>query len=359
MVFQPYRLKYVTHFIVIALLIAFVVGLIGTANAQTSTTAQPQTKGSNGIISSTDDGVVSLAADRPWTRAELLAAKPLDQIEVKGDAGVLIELAKEPKVQGKPGLVLGAVPANAPKGQGEQPTGDVGTMSATAVPTSWYGIYPYTAVGRLFFRQYGVGYSCSAAVIKNRSIWTAGHCVHAGNNRADGWSTNVVFIPQYLNGGGPLGQWSVPVLWTTWDWYINGNPNGLDQDYAGGQVTDQGQPIGFYTGWLGFAWNQPYNQFYTAVGYPAGAPFNGLTMQQCQNWFARTGFGAPLTYSIRCNMTGGSSGGPWITSFSLGSAGAVNYLNGNTSYFDSRFPGELFSPYFDTNTFNLFAILPS
>jgi hypothetical protein len=46
-----------------------------------------------------------------------------------------------------------------------------------------------------------------------------------------------------------------------------------------------------------------------------------------------------------CDMTRGSSGGPWIRKFS-GVAGSANYLNGNNSYRYTSHPEEMFSPYF-------------
>ena len=170
-------------------------------------------------------------------------------------------------------------------------------------------------------------------MIKNRSIWTAGHCVHAGDGRSGGWSTDVIFVPQYRNGNAPIGQWTVSRLWTTSDWYYNGNPNGLDHDYAGGQINDlNGRAIGSRTGILGFKYNQSYSATYRAVGYPAADPFDGQRMWYCNRSFQRTYIGSPATFSIRCDMTGGSSDGPWIRNFQSGSSSNANYLNGTNSF---------------------------
>jgi hypothetical protein len=55
-------------------------------------------------------------------------------------------------------------------------------------------------------------------------------------------------------------------------------------------------------------------------------------------------------------MGGGSSGGPWIRSYSK-SVGSANYVNGVNSYrrcgdaaCTTKFEHELFSPYFDAGT---------
>jgi len=58
-----------------------------------------------------------------------------------------------------------------------------------------YTQYPVSTVGKLFFTQNGKNYVCSASVINKSTLATAGHCVHAGNNKTTGWSTNVLFCP--------------------------------------------------------------------------------------------------------------------------------------------------------------------
>ena len=50
---------------------------------------------------------------------------------------------------------------------------------------------------------------------------------------------------------------------------------------------------------------------------------------------------------VGCDMTGGSSGGPWIIKLRRG-----NLLNGITTYGYSAQPGALYGPYFRDNTAN-------
>lgn len=168
--------------------------------------------------------------------------------------------------------------------------------------------------------------------MKNNAIWTAGHCVHEGNGRSDGWSTNVVFVPQYRNGSAPCGQWPVTNLKTTSQWR---NGSDFARDFGGGRVNANIS----CTGKLGFAYNQNYGKRWTAVGYPAGSPFNGSRMIECRNQpRSLIDSGNPRPFSIRCNMTGGSSGGPYIIN--------SNAINGNVSYGYRNRPNELYSPYF-------------
>ncbi|MCG8349863.1 MAG: hypothetical protein MI924_19020 [Chloroflexales bacterium] len=359
---KPHGRSMMRSFMALMLALALVIGFLGTANAQSDSDRQRPDRPSRGVVSSLNDGV-QVAAQHLWTAEEMMNAKeyptPLLAEDVAQD---LLSDARAARPTGR----LGQVPAVLPQiDEGAAVASDLAepdaaieapiTPDATEVPS--YGAFPYSAVGKLFFKQYGSSYVCSAAVIKNRSIWTAGHCVHAGDGRSNGWSTDVVFVPQYRNGSAPVGQWTISQLWTTSGWYYNEN---FDVDYAGGQVDDRnGRAIGSRTGILGFKYNQSYSATYRAVGYPAASPFDGQRMWYCNSGLKRTLSGNPSPFSINCNMTGGSSGGPWIRNFRSGSSSGANYLNGNTSFGISFYPNELFSPYFDRAAKRFLDGLPS
>ena len=209
-----------------------------------------------------------------------------------------------------------------------------------------YNASPYNKIGKLFFRQYGVGYVCSAASQGNRGIITAGHCLHAGNNDPRGWSTNVVFVPAYKDGAAPYGQWvcdyATQTVFTVW--YQRGLPN---RDVAGCRtINHAGRTLSNTVGSLGFGWNFSSDQHWFAFGYPAGAPFNGNRLIVCAASRARWDMTtvSPATQGIGCDMTGGSSGGPWLLAFSAGGG----YVNGVNSYKYTSQPNGMFSPYFDS-----------
>lgn len=319
----------------LVLLLASILGFSGIAGASNNTPA-PASK--DGIVSSSNDGV-STGATHIWTAEEMLSAKPYPAPQIMD--------VKAAKLDHKANGPAGSVAGQQPKGGTVAAPSDISIM-AFQVPDGSYSSWPYSAVGKLFFTQNGVNYQCSASMIKGHGIWTAGHCAHAGNNSPSSWSTNVVFIPQYNNGSAPLGQCSAYQLWTTSDWYTNGNPNGLDHDYAGGAVSCN---VSGSTGWFGLAWNYGYGQTWTALGYPAAPPFPGTKMYGCTSALSAYGFGSPTTFGIWCDMTGGSSGGPWIISNA--------YVNANTSYGDSGHPGMLFSPYYDAGVKSLWDLLPN
>ncbi|KAA0016503.1 trypsin-like serine peptidase [Antrihabitans cavernicola] len=214
-----------------------------------------------------------------------------------------------------------------------------------------YTTYPYCTVGKVFFNQNGGSWVASAASIGNNAIWTAGHVVHAGDNKPTGWSTNMVFVPGYKDGAAPYGQFAVRQLSTRLAWYQHGNPGGLYEDMGAG-IADplNGRTLSQTVGWLGFAWNFDRNQVWTSLGYPAAAPFNGQRMFQDTAAYANDGSvpGSPATVGIGCSMTGGCSGGPWALGF-----GSTNYVNGENSYSINGQPLEIYSPYFGDNAHSL------
>jgi hypothetical protein len=50
----------------------------------------------------------------------------------------------------------------------------------------------------------------------------------------------------------------------------------------------------------------------TAVGYPAGTPFNGEVLRYCSGGVFSDPYTSGSTWGLPCDMTGGSSGGPWL-----------------------------------------------
>jgi V8-like Glu-specific endopeptidase len=202
-----------------------------------------------------------------------------------------------------------------------------------------YSVFPYRTIAKIFFSDGGKDYVCSGATWPNRAVLTAGHCVY--DNLGGHWRTNVIVVPQYKNGQTPIGVFSADSL-TTPQGYMDG-----DQAYDMGLIltkTRDGRKISYYTGFLGIKFNVSSTQHWTVLGYPQAKPFNGKTQQICQSSFAYedTGMG---TIGVGCDMTGGSSGGPWILRFS-GKAGGWNFVNGLMSYKYNTAPKASYSPYF-------------
>lgn len=327
--------------------------------------AQAQGPADPGDNVSTRDLIRPLAAPRPWTSAEMQAAIPLPFPAREGAPEALAAAG------GVPTGVAGFVPSVAPTGM-RLPTAPMpaATSAGAALgygyppPFDRYApyvqprsLFPLKAVGRLFFENNGVKYSCSAASIGNFAIWTAGHCVHNGDGSSTGWAQRVVFVPAYHDGRAPFGQWAAANLWTKLQWYESGD---FRHDMGGAVLKKlNGNKISKMVGALGFAWNQPLAVHWHAAGYPAASPFRGGRQFLCLASYASSdgSMGAPAPNGIGCDLTPGVSGGPWIQTFKPNTAGGANFLNGNFSYGYLDEPLQVFSPYFDDSAKGLYDAL--
>ena len=123
------------------------------------------------------------------------------------------------------------------------------------------------------------------------------------------------------------------------------------------------RPVGAHTGWLGFAANIGRDQHWIAMGYPQGAPFAGgkIIMAASQygyddDWFPD----AVLSVAMGSDLTGGSSGGPWILQYGLPGqvAGAGgNYINGHNDWKWNTEPEAMASPYFDCRPVAIYNVI--
>ena len=295
-----------------------------------------------------------------WTMDEMLDAEPCDIIEIDEEEDFTESDFSVEKDAGRT-VVEGGLPDEIVE-EDIEPQATSGGYNYPGPFTRYevftpYTQYPYRTIGKLFFKRGGKSYVCSASSIGNNAIWTAGHCLHAGNNQASGWATNVVFVPAYKDGNAPYGQWQAKQLFVRTAWYKNGISKGLCQDMGGAVLYKKnGKKISQTVGWLGFAWNWSKYQHWCQYGYPAGAPFNGKRLIANHSSFAYHGNPgcSPRPLGVGSDLTGGSSGGPWILKF-----GTSNYVNGNNSYRRSSKPQEMFSPYFNNNAKSLFDTIRS
>ena len=220
---------------------------------------------------------------------------------------------------------------------------------------AFYPIYPYRTVGKLFFTLGRSNYVCSASVIRPHLLLTARHCVL---DASAGWATNVVFYPGYANGQNPkLKRWTARRLAT---WGFGGSGVRLKWDIGFIQVNDEGgagcngssgsRTIESYTGYLGWLYGGYVgDRNYTSMGYPQAAPFDGKWQVEAYSDVGNIDpLSEPGTFSMGNDMTGGSSGGPWLVGF-----GTTNYANGLNSYkwVSPNRPLEMNSPNFQADNF--------
>jgi len=170
--------------------------------------------------------------------------------------------------------------------------------------------FPWKAVGKLLID--GGGY-CTAQSItgapKNILV-TAAHCVYdrANGTFYSGWT----FVPAERNGVAPYGQFrwaSARVLKA----YIKKGTRRTDVALIRLQNNAQGQPVSFYTGWLGWRVNFPYTASLHSIGYASNISTEWTSMCAAES-FSASCEGADVLVK-GCNMTFGSSGGAWIEQY--------------------------------------------
>lgn len=247
-----------------------------------------------------------------WTPERMRSAKDASVLVAGGRAGDGRVASGTPTV----------VPAAQPVAKGKPGGGGGETGAVTGAPWTSGGQVVSTT-GKVFFSIGSSNYVCSGSAVSSGNeslVLSAGHCV-ADNGT---YVTNFAFVPAYDDGARPYGTWTARSLVTTDQWR-----SGEDFDYdlafavmntlSGATLTDTvgGQGIGF---------GLPRGTFMHAFGYPAARPYDGSDLTYCAGTvFADTYYGSG-DLGMTCDMTGGSSGGPWFYEFN-GSTGTLNSVN--------------------------------
>ena len=198
---------------------------------------------------------------------------------------------------------------------------------------------PVKHIGKVFFTLAGANYVCSGNSISsgNKStVSTAGHCVNEGPGA---FATKFTFVPAYLNGAAPYGKWTAKALYAPTQWSSAGNMQ-YDTGFAV-MSTLNGQTLSDVVGASGLQFNAARGLSYKSFGYPAAAPFNGESLKSCTGTATNDPYNPSyLTQGIPCNMTGGSSGGPWF----IGSS-STGYQNSINSYGYGSNSTTMYGPY--------------
>ncbi|WP_405530337.1 peptidase [Streptomyces avidinii] len=274
----------------------------------------------------------SLAADAPasfrqqhtqgfWTAERMRSATPLDVTAVPG--------------RGRTPVATSATPTAIAPTAAASPTafpqaGGAWTGAGAVVKTS----------GRVFFTMGDRTASCSGDSITSANgstVITAGHCV----KYQGAWHTNWVFVPAYNNGSAPYGQWSATKTFATDQWAASEDMN-MDVGLAVVAPLN-GKTLSQTVGAQGILFNGGYNKKMYSFGFPAAAPYDGTKLVYCSGNSGKD-FLLTKDHSLACNMTGGSSGGPWFQDFNeatgLGTQVSVN------SFGYTFLPNRMYGPYF-------------
>ncbi|MFJ6939221.1 trypsin-like serine peptidase [Streptomyces sp. NPDC101132] len=284
-----------------------------------------------GIVSAAPAG----AADAPtsfrpqhtagfWTAERMRAAQPLDLTLAPGT------VLKTPKTTGVPTTVA--------------PTPATAAASPTAFPQAggaWTGGGAVVRTsGRVFFTFQGRTASCSGDSVTSQNgstVITAGHCV----KYQGAWHTNWVFVPAYDNGNAPYGQWSATKTFATPQWVASED---INYDVGLAVVAPlNGQKLSTVVGAQGIQFNGGYNKPMYAFGFPAAAPYDGSKLVYCSGNSGKD-FLLSKDHSLGCNMTGGSSGGPWFSNFNESTGTGLQVSVNSFGY--TFLPNRMFGPYF-------------
>ena len=198
---------------------------------------------------------------------------------------------------------------------------------------------PVPHIGKVFFTLGGTNYVCSGNSVSsgNKStVSTAGHCVNEGPGA---FATKFTFVPAYLNGAAPYGKWTAKALYAPTQWSSSGDMT-YDTGFAV-MSTLNGQYLSDVVGGSGLQFNAARGLSYKSFGYPAAAPFNGESLKSCSGTATNDPYNPQFnTQGIPCNMTGGSSGGPWFIGTS-----ASGYQNSINSYGYGSNSTKMYGPY--------------
>ena len=214
--------------------------------------------------------------------------------------------------------------------------------------------YPYSTIGRLTFMIGADSYICSASLIRRSVIVTGAHCLmDFGSN--GGWFSNWQFTPGYFRAGPssasvqPFGVWNwahvvVPSTWSNGTDTGSGVANNNDLAIIILDTDKRRKFVGDTTGWLTYGANN-YSFIsspktgdlavaqVSTLGYPCDLDGCSI-MQRTDGPTYLTTVETALQYWQGSNLTGGSSGGPWI----------VNFKSQDPVFYDGASPGEQSAP---------------
>lgn len=261
-----------------------------------------------------------------WTADRMEAAKPLTV-----DPGP--DFDREPVQTGEPRVIEGASAEQNrdASAEGEPFLGGPWTGGGAVEKTT----------GKVFFTLSGTDYVCSANAVESSNqstVATAGHCVNDG---AGEFASNFVFVPGYDHGEAPHGEWTATTLGTTAEW-DGGEDFNYDAGFAVVESTD-GSTLTDTVGSQSIGFNTERGGFLYSFGFPAAEPYDGEELDYCSSE-ATDDVNGTEDQRLDCNMTGGSSGGPWFADFSESEGTGVQVSVNSFGYTNEA--DAMYGPYF-------------
>jgi V8-like Glu-specific endopeptidase len=306
-------------------LLSLSTGLLLTLSAAGGATASPRSPQESDGLRIVSTTVAPLTAASYWTSDRMQSAIPGDVLAEKAAARQINK-----------GKTLDGI---TDRGSSTKIAGTSGRQKSTALHTNEK---PVNHIGKVFFTLNGLNYVCSGSSVtaaNRNTVSTAGHCLNAGPGA---FASNFIFVPAYKDGAAPLGKWPAKALFAPQEWTANGN---MQYDTGFAVVEKVGaKNLADVAGAVGVAFSQPRGLTYKAFGYPAATPFTGQTLVSCYGKAGNDAINPQFkTQGIPCDMTGGSSGGPWL--LQDGASSEVGFQNSVNSYGYGSRSTTMYGPY--------------
>jgi V8-like Glu-specific endopeptidase len=201
----------------------------------------------------------------------------------------------------------------------------------------------------VFFTLDGGDFVCSASSVHSANrdtVVTAGHCVNSGPGE---FATRWAFVPGYHDGYRPYGTWTARRLFAPTAWTERGN---IDYDVGFAAVDrNDGRHLADAVGSQDIAFGSSRGQYAYAFGYPAVGRYDGNSLLYCQGTATDDSYGTD-DQGMTCDMTDGSSGGPWLSRFDPKSGRGV--LTSVNSFGYNGMPNVMWGPYFGDEIHSVF-----
>lgn len=184
--------------------------------------------------------------------------------------------------------------------------------------------YPYSAAGKIYFKDGTGTFVCSGSLVKRGVVVTAAHCVADFGKQK--YYSNWTFIPAMSGAVKPYGQWTVSKAYVMTSYF-----KGTDSCSAAGIVCKNDVAIlllnpqsgaypGTSTGWFGYGYGgygfTPGKKILiNQLGYPQSHD-SGLLMQRtdAQGFVSKANSNNTMWPG---RQTGGSSGGPELVNLGI------------------------------------------
>ncbi|MEV0391180.1 hypothetical protein [Nonomuraea sp. NPDC050643] len=279
-----------------------------------------------------------------WTPERMAKALPIGLLGVVTDGGLLGGLTGRAGVRTTPDLTGRQADLTVPRKLMGSHQLTAARPDSSTIGSRWVtgGLVAKTT-GRVFLTLAGADFVCSASTVKSANrdvVVTAGHCVKDG---AGEWAANWTFVPGYRMGGGhPYGQYTARRMFVAGPWSRSG-----DDNHDVGMValaTSGGRHVADVVGTQEIVFNPARGGQAFGFGYPADPPYDGDHLVYCAGRLKDDPYGQTRDQGLGCDMTAGSSGGPWMTRFDPATGKGVIMSLSSFKYSDDR--RTMYGPYF-------------